>query len=262
MKVLPLAGDARLRTAPVDGARWLAHAQLWRPTAADQLTTTDVETAAVLLSGTFDLCGGPTPWPARGARTSPFQGRPMAVFLPPRTVFRAERGDGEILLVGARQPAAPAVVQGREALGRSPLLPLAGSGKAFDPNSGEWRPAETFPSAPESLPPRRMERIAVGALTVERVLAADYKAATLSVDEVVLPEGQRLVLGEIPGRPACTEALLFVRSEGTAKCRVGDAAHDVRHDAAFVFDRDEFDAATVHAETGRTYVLVAWAGKA
>lgn len=262
MKVLPLDGDARLRTAPVDGARWLAHAQLWRPTAADQLATAEVETAVVLLSGTFDLCGGPTPWPARGARSSPFHGRPMAVFLPPRTVFRAERGDGEILLVGARQPAAPAVVQGREALGRSPLLPLAGSGKSFDPNSGEWRPAETFPSAPESLPPRRMERIAVGALTVERVLAPDYKAATLSVDEVVLPAGQQLVLGAIPGRPACTEALLFVRSEGQAECRVGGVVHGVSGDAVFVFDRGELDAATVRAAAGRTYALVAWAGKA
>jgi 5-deoxy-D-glucuronate isomerase len=262
MKVLSFAGDDRLRTAAVEGAAFLAHLQLWRPTTEDQLTTGHVETAAVLLSGTFDLVGGPTPWPARGARKTPFQGRPMAVFLPPRTVFRAERGQGEILLVGARQPAAEAAPQGRQALGHKPLLPLAGSGKAFDPNSGEWRPAETFPTAPESLPPRRMERLAVGALTVERVLAADYKAATLSIDEVVLPTGQHLGLGEIPGRPPCTEALLFVRSEGHATCRAGDAVHDVRGDAVFVFDRGEIDAATVHAETGSTYALVAWAGKA
>lgn len=262
MKAVPLVGDDRLRTGPVDGARWLAHAQLWRPTAADQLTTGDVETAVVLLSGTFDLCGGPTPWPARGARTSPFQGRPMAVFLPPRTMFRAERGNGEIVLVGARQPVVDGSPQGREALGRKPLLPLAGSGKAFDPNSGEWRPAETFPTAPESLPPRRMERIPFGSLTAERVFGPDYKAATLCVDEVVVPAGQRLALGAIPGRPPCVEALLFVRSEGTAQCGVGAAVHDVRHDAVFVVDRGEFDAATVQAGTGRTYVLVAWAGKA
>jgi len=217
-RLLTLIGDARLRQARVDDATWFTNLQCWQPGADDTLETGSEETAVVLLSGTFDLQGGPTQWPARGARSSPLQGRPMAVYLPPHCRLRASNGSGEILLLSARQPAAKPVATGREALTQKPLLPLAGSGKSFDPSSGEWRPAETFPEAAESLPPRRMERIQVGALSIERVLAPDYKAATLSIDETVLPAGSSLDLAAIPGRPPHTEVLVFVYSETPVRC--------------------------------------------
>ena len=262
MKPLTFDGTDHLRTATVDGTRWLDRLQLWQPTEQDQLVTGEVETAVVLLRGTFDLFGGPTAWPARGARQTPFTGRPMAVFLPPRTTFRAERGRGEILLVSARQPVAAPAADGRAGLGLKALLPLAGSGKSFDPNSGEWRPAETFPSAPESLPPRRMERIAVGPVTVERVLAPDYKAATLSIDEVVLSAGGSLRLAEVPGRPPSAEVLVFVRSEGTSQVIHAGLTTALAGDAAFWLPTPNgvIDLALA-ATGGRSYVLVAYAGK-
>lgn len=259
-------GDPRLRTASIDGARWLTHLQLWSPTGQDQLVTGDHETAVVLLRGTFDLHGGPTAWPARGARRSEYEGRPMAVYLPKHTTFRAEHGQGEILLVAAKQPAAAPGTNsdGRAGLGLKALLPLAGSGKSFDPNSGEWRPAETFPSAPESLPPRRMTRLPCGALWVERVLAADYKAATLCIDEVVLQPGQTLGIADIPERPKCDELLLFVRTEGTVQLGTagdGTPAHTARGELVFAGEAAVGTAQQITAQEGRTYVLVAYAGK-
>ena len=186
-----------LRTATTAGAELLRHVRVWRPAERGEIVTADHETAAVLLAGTFDLLAGPpagdrTSWPARGARETPFAGRPMAVFLPPENAFEARNGtaDGEILLFGATQQRTDeAPKEGRAALSQSPLLPLAGSGKSFDPNSGEWMPAETFPTSAESLPPRRMRRRPVGEVEVERVFTSDYKAATLTVDEAVLQVG-------------------------------------------------------------------------
>jgi hypothetical protein len=258
---LPFAGDDRLRTAAAPACRWFTAARVWQPAGIDALSTGDEETAVVLLHGTFDLQADGTAWPARGARTTPFAGRPMAVFLPPRATFRAA-GSGEILLIGARQPDAEPPATGRAALSRQPLLPLAGSGKAFDPNTGEWMPAETFPTSAESLPPRRMQQLAAGAATIERVLAPDYKAATISVDEVVLPPHATLRLCDVPSRPPADELLLFVRTMATADV-TGSARHTVRGDGAFVLRlaRGNGDVA-IAAGASPCYVALAYGGKA
>jgi hypothetical protein len=190
-----------------------------RVAGACDFTTRDEETCVLVLAGTFDLVGGGTAWPSRGARSSPLHGRPVAVFLPPRTPFAARAGDGELLVLSARQPPAPPPT-GRDALRQGPLLQLAGSGKAFDPGTGEWRPAETFPSAPESLPPRRIERVELGAASVERVFAADYKAQTLCVDELVLPAGAAVSLALLPLPAAARECLLWVRTDAGARVDV------------------------------------------
>lgn len=250
MSTLSFAGDQRLTTAACPGARWLVHLQLWRPLDPDHLVTGDCETAAILLGGTFDLVGGATAWPARGARQDPFTGRPMAVFLPKHTEFRTSKGRGEILLIAARQPARREPPSGRDAFASKPLLPLAGSGKSFDPNSGEWKPAETFPEAPESLPPRRFERIQIGACALERIFASDYKAATLSVDEVVVPAGASFALADVPRRPACDEVALFVR-RSTASGATSDTTMVLPGLANW----------TLPASDATTYVVLAWAGK-
>ncbi len=261
MNAVALGGDERLRTAPCGSARWFVHAALWRPRKPDALTTGDHETAVLLLGGTFDLVGGGTAWPARGARRDAFGGRPMEVFLPPRTEFRTNNGSGEILLIAARQPAVKVEPQGRDALSHKPLLPLAGSGKAFDPKTGEWLPAEAFPTAPESLPPRRFERIAVGACTIERVFAPSYKAATLSVDEVVVPAAASLSLRDVPGRAPHDELLLFVRSDG-ARVTIAGEARDVRGDAVFVVPTPGGTAdVTLAAANAPLYAVLAYAGK-
>lgn len=258
MTPLPFVGDARLVAAAATGTRWLVHCQVWRPAVDDRLVTGDHETAAVLLSGTFDLRGGGTAWPARGARSTPFGGRPMAVFLPPRCEFAAANGHGEILLVAARQPAAPPAAAGREQLARKPLLPLAGSGKAFDPVAGDWRPAESFPTAAESLPPRRMQQLQAGQVRVERVLAADYKAATLSLDEAVLEPGQTLRLAALPGRPAADELLVFTRSASAT--RIGTSLANGDH-ACLVATAPAIDDLEITAGEQAAYVLLAYAGK-
>jgi hypothetical protein len=263
VSALPWSGDDRRRRCEVRGAHWIDQVLCWRPTDPDEVTTGDHETAVILLGGTFDLVGGGTAWPARGARPDPWRGRPMAVFLPPRTRFQVGHGSGELLLVSARQPVpeTPAAT-GRATLAEKPLLPLAGSGKSFDPNSGEWKPAETFPTAPESLPPRRLLRIPVGSATIERVFAPDYKAATLSVDEVVVPAGSTLALGAIPGRPRCTEVVLFVRAAAGA-ATVQHAGGSTQGPGDLVLRlAGTGDDAHIHASPeGPAYVVVAYAGK-
>ncbi len=239
-------GDDHLAVVELSGCRWLRCVRRWRPHDPDTVTTGDVEAAVILLAGTFDLIGGTTAWPARGARRTPFEGRPMAVFLPKHTEFRTQNGRGEILLIEVAQPTVREEPTGRDALAKKPLLPLAGSGKSFDPNSGEWKPAETFPTAPESLPPRRFERIPVGPCAVERIFAPDYKAATLSVDEVVVPAGATLRVAEIPRRPRCDEVCIFVRDER------GDRVEVVRGTG---------DDVVIAATNAPVYVVLAYAGK-
>ncbi len=251
-------GDDRLRTVAFPGARWLDHVGLWTPGDPDQLTTGDFETAVILLHGTFDLVGGGTAWPARGARTNECAGRPMAVFLPPKTPFRVGNGKGTILLMAARQPVVREAT-GRELLAQKPLLPLAGSGKSFDPTSGEWKPAETFPNAPESLPPRRFERIEVGGCVVERVFAPDYKAATLSVDEVVVPAGRTLAVRDIPRRPRADETMLFVRG-ANASVRSEGIDSAIGGDTAMVL-RGAGDDTAITTTSAPAYCVFAYAGK-
>ena len=194
------------------------------------VTTGDGESCALVVTGTFDLRGGHTQWQSRGARTEPFAGRPVAVFLPPRTEFAAGNGAGEILIVEATKPPAPQAT-GREALRQSPLLQLSGSGKSFDPTRGEWMPAESFPTAAESLPPRRIAQAQCGAVRVERVFAADYKAETLVVDECVVPERSTFDVAQLPQPAALREALVFVRSSAPLTVRMGEASIVVDGDA-------------------------------
>lgn len=241
------------------GSTWFTRLQPAAVADRLQMTTGDEETCALILSGTFDLQGGGTAWQSRGARTTPLIGRPMAVFLPPRTPFVAV-GHGEILLVAARQPTLPEPDVGRAALSRKPLLPLAGSGKAFDPGSGEWKPAETFPTAPESLPPRRMQRDVVGGIGVERVFGVDYKAATLSIDEAVVPPGGTLRLADIPGLPKASEVLLFVRGSG-ARVAAGASTRLVDGDLAFWLPWSATAVATIAASGAPCYLVAAFAGK-
>lgn len=265
MTAIPLTNDDAntLRTATIDGARWFDQLQLWQPGQEGQLTTGEHETAVILLSGTFDLLAGGSNWPARGARKTPFQGRPMAVFLPPKTRFRVgnDEQDGEILMISARQPEAEPEPEGKEALSRKPLLPLAGSNKSFDPKTGEWMPAEAFPTSAESLPPRRFEKLKAGDLPVERVFGEGYKAATISLDETVVPAGAALALKDIPNHPSCDEVLVFVRPEGAARIERGDASESVDADTPLLLAPSELAHTVVHSEGAATYVVIAYGGK-
>ena len=158
--------------------------------------TGDVETLLVVLSGTFDILAGGGSWLARGVRTSPFQGKPVALFLPPNTRFSLDKGEGRCLLVSSLQPIRESVPE--EAASISPLLPLAGSGKAYDPATGEWKREEDFPSAAEAILPRRIEEFEEQGAIVRRVFPFAYKALSLSLEEVVLPAGTTYSLPTLP----------------------------------------------------------------
>jgi hypothetical protein len=92
------------------------------------------------------------------------------------------------------------------------------------------------------------------------MFAPDYKAATLSVDEAVVPAGAELRLGDIPGRPMCDETLLFmrtahratVRHEGHSETVVGDGVVHLPFDGR---------SAVVRADDGPCFVVVSCAGK-
>ncbi|GDY01161.1 hypothetical protein LBMAG49_04900 [Planctomycetota bacterium] len=254
----PLALHQGERTAALPACRFFEWLSVLAVDGTASVITGAHESCAILLSGTFDLVGGGTTWPARGARSTPESGRPVAVFLPKQTNFVAANGQGEILRIGARQPQAP-VITGREALRMSPLLQMAGSGKAFDPTTGEWQPAETFPTAPESLPPRRIERVSIGACTVERVFAADYKAATLTVDEVQLPTGATFAPRELP-LPNATECLLYIRAIGQLLIEAGDQQTTVTGEQAVLWSGAP-SALKLSAIGGNAYVVFAYAGK-
>jgi hypothetical protein len=186
-----------------------------------------------------------------------FAGRPLAVFLPPRAELAVDRGEGEILLVAARPQPRPAA-SGRAALSQSPLLPLAGSGKAFDPASGEWRMSETFPTAAESLPPRRIERATVGGCTIERVFAADYKASTLTVDEAVVPPGAELRVGDLLLPPA-HECLLYLRAAEPVTVAAGKEQLTVRGEACVLTGSPA--PLELRATGAPAYAVLAYAGK-
>jgi hypothetical protein len=107
-----------------------------------------------------------------------------------------------------------------------------------------------------------MQQLQVGACVVERVFASDYKAATLSVDEVVLPAGQKLAVADVPGRPRADEVLVFVRTEAGATVAHAGQESAVRGDAAFCFAIAGEPDVSITAEGSPVYVVLAYAGKA
>ncbi len=230
LRQIAFADEGALRVAQCPPGSWLKRLALARVHGDLVVTTGEGETCAILITGTFDLRAGHTQWQNRGARTEPFTGRPIAVFLPPSTEFAAHRGNGDLVLIEGKKPPAQQP-SGREALGQSPLLQLAGSGKSFDPTRGEWMPAESFPNAAESLPPRRITQLQCGAARVERVLAADYKAETLVVDEAIVPAGSTFDVAQLPLPDSVEECLVFVRCSGEAIVRLFDQQIIVRGDA-------------------------------
>lgn len=150
----------------------------------------EVESLVIVLSGTYDVLAGAGSWLARGVRQTPHEGKPVALFLPPKTRFAFQNGHGELLIVSSHQPQAPSTET--PATSEKPLLALAGSGKAFDPASGEWKRQEDFPSSPEAILPRRIETSQTDGCSVRHVAPFDYKALSLSLDEAIVQADQSM----------------------------------------------------------------------
>jgi hypothetical protein len=248
--------DARgLRVAAFAGAEWLLEVsvQSLDGTPAPQRSGAG-ESVLIVLSGTHDLFAGGGSWLRRGIRETPFAGRPVALFLPPGTPYRATDGRGELLTFLVRQPP-QAKAEPAAALSMSPLLPMAGSGKAFDPTSGTWQPKGAFLSSPEAILPRRIAAIDHGGIPVQRILDADYKALGLCLDEAVVPKGRELRV--VPPAGAGSEVGVWVRAPGGLVARGGtevridgDGALCVRGEGVPVLRAVDADA----------YVAIAYAG--
>ncbi len=216
------------------------------------------ESLLIVSSGTHDLFAGGGNWARRGLRPTPFAGRPVALFLPPDTPFHTEGGHGRLLLVTSRQPELAAPEDASEAASRKALLPLAGSGKSFDPKSGAWKPQEAFLGSSEALLPRRFVRLRTpdGLGVVERLAGGDYKALSLQVDETVLADGQSLNLppADESVRAPLERAVYF---DPEAELEVdGDRSHEPR----LWFGGADAPLPAVRSRGGRCHVLVAYAG--
>lgn len=246
------SADRRGTTAT--GLHWLRELTITRLSGAPwHGSTTDDEGALLVLAGTHDFEAGGKQWPQRGIRTDPFSGRPIALYLPRGTAFAVGGGTGEVLLVRAAPPAAPAEPLGKEEFSRKPLLVLAGSGKAFDPATGAWRPEEQFAESAEFLLPRHIVASEQDGVRVERIFAAGYKSKVLGLAEAVLADGSTAKgLADRAG-----EGLLYHRCEGELALRCGGESLVVRGEGVVAVG--EASALELAATRGRAYVALALA---
>ncbi len=213
------------------------------------------ESALLILGGTFDLAAGSGSWAQRGRRATPFDGRPCALYLPPDTPVQAV-GDGELLLVSCRRPELPPAAEAPPQM--RPLLPLAGSGKAFDARTGTWELLERFPSAPEAVLPRAIVRHDIGGTPVERVFATSFKALALRLDEaVVAPHTTFEPRPDVGSPPATGDLAIFVRAPQGAEIHGADGGTTVRGDAVFL--TAAASPPRVSAGGGAALVVCAWA---
>ena len=216
------------------------------------------ESGVIVLSGTHDLEANAGSWISRGTRTSPFEGRPVALFMPPKTRFRASNGEGDLLLVSTLRPdpSADEVIEPDQ----KPLLPLAGSNQAYDSRSGSWKPIESFPDSAEAILPRRIERDEIGGVTVERVFPIDYKPLGLTLGEAVLPADAAvtaptwLTSGAAADYPA--EWAVYYRAEGELEVSADGEQLLVASDGV-IQGRGE---AQLRARGGPAYVALVCAG--
>ena len=214
----------------------------------DRLRRAGANVHFIHLTGTHDLYAGGGSWLRRGIRTTPLEGRPVALFLPPGTPFRLENGTGRAIVLSARQPELPAPASPKEVLSKQPLLPIAGSGKAFDPASGTWKPREAFLSSPEAILPRRIATVELDGVVVQRVLDLDYKALGICVDEIALGARQRLHLP--PSHAA--EVAIYFETDGVLEIEGSPyrGRGVVRSSAS----------PELNAADGRAYLAIAYAG--
>ncbi len=216
--------------------------------------TPDGESFLLVLSGTHDLYAGGGSWMQRGLRETPYEGRPLGVYLPPSTPYKLENGRGFALTWSVRQPELPEPESPKESLSQKPLLQMSGSGKAFDPATGTWKPKEAFLTSPEAILPRRIAKLEIGdGVIAERILDLDYKSLGLCLDEVVIPDGATIELPEHSGRQQPREVAIYHDAEG--ELQIGDVT--VRGRGA-VRCGDSLPA--LSARGGRAYVNVCYAG--
>ncbi len=218
----------------------------------------DTESVLVILSGTLDLYAGGSTWTRRGARPTPFDGRPIALYLPPLSAYGSTDGEGVVLIASVRTPPFEPARDARAAAAQKPLLPLLGSGKAFDPTTGDWRPRETFPDSPEAILPRRITRVdtATGA-SFERILGLEYKTRGLAVDEAALVQGVPLRCEPPRAAGYPSEAALWLELDGEVLC---DGVPVVGDGRPRVLACSPARMPELVLRRGRAYALVVWAG--
>jgi hypothetical protein len=250
VKLRPLTDTHR--RADCEGRPWLRSVEVLTAGAqpVTARTAAAVESGLIVLSGTHDLQAGAGSWAARGLRASPYEGRPVALFLPPGTPFSASGGRGDLLLVSVQRAAA---AQRKEPPGMPPLLPIAGSNKFFDAKTGDWQRLETLPDSPEAILPRHIARVDAGGVQLERIFAFDYKASALCLDEARLERHQSIAT---PGADFAQEHAVYYRTEQPLEVVRGDQRRTLAGEGVVL----DVDGATFTAGTGRAYLLFVAAG--
>ena len=95
---------------------------------------------------------------------------------------------------------------------------------------------------------------------MERVFAADYKAATLTMDEVVLQADAVLRLGEL-ALPNAAECLIYARGEGAVRVDTGDGQSMTLAGEAVARWTSSPAALRLTAIDGAAYAILSYAGK-
>lgn len=237
---------------------WLQSVEVFTdgPEPVQTRTPSDCEGCVIVLSGTHDLQAGAGSWAARGLRPRVYEGRPVALFLPPNTPFAASGGRGELLLVAVRRPPATTPANTASDAVTRPLLPLAGSNKVYDGDRGSWQPIETMPDSPEAILPRRIERISIGACTIERIFPLSYKTRALCLDEAQLAPHAALALPDYDAAGYPAERSVYYRAEQPLTMRDGNGDVTLAGEGLLT----GIDGVTFVAGRGSVYLLVIAAG--
>jgi hypothetical protein len=140
---------------------------------------------------------------------------------------------------------------------------MAGSGKAFDPTTGEWKLHEEFASSAQAILPRHIERSDAAGIAVERVFAPGYKARGLCVDELVIPDGRTFLVADLADRPPrARELMVFVRPRAAAELRAGAQTVKCTADGVFLLDLQTAGPdLALTASGGPCFAVLGWAGK-
>ena len=254
---LELDDTGQRRVAQDPSWQWLCRFEL-RTVQGEVEGRTDpgVETLVLLLSGTYDLEAGGGSWLSRGVRKSAFEGKPVGLFLPPGTRYAFRNGEGEVLMVSGRQPPPPSEPDTvEETLSKKPLLPMAGSGKAFNPKTGEWLREEDFPSAPEAILPRRVQEQQLGQNLLRQVFPFDYKALCLCLCECVIQDGTTLDVPRLDIANYPEETAVYFTTNGTVRASQGDTEIALTQQGVVAGQN-----LVLTAEGGDAYVAIARAG--
>jgi hypothetical protein len=191
----------------------------------------------VVLSGTPDVEAGIEEWPRRGTRTSPFEGPPVVLFVPPRTGFRFLGAAAEFVRFTARLP-------GDE--------PTRAAADVDDDDEDLADPTDPTREAhlPQILLPRHFDDAACGDVWVRRLVRDDYRSRVLALQEAVVEANRTWSVATLDD----AEVVAFVRTDTEIHASSNGVVARIRGDG--VVRAAGGRPLTFRCDTGRAYVVV------